>query len=81
MIQFQKFDDFRNFKIWEFFEIFLSTNFWTLLFKLEDLQTSRIFSIWKNKIWLHELAILKLFVHSIFLTDRNFANSHIRRSI
>ena len=33
--------------------------------------------IWKIKVWLQKLAILKLFVHSMVHTTLNFANSHI----
>ena len=47
-------DSFWKFQNWPFlkFGIFVIANFWTLLSKLEDEQTSGIFSVWKTKIWL-----------------------------
>ena len=63
------------------FQIKIFSNFPNLKFlelsKLENKEISRFFSIWKIKIRLQKLAILKLFVLSIFRTTCNFENSHI----
>ena len=45
--------------------------------QIGKLRNFEIFPIWKIKVWLQKLPILKLFVHSIFRTTRNFANSHM----
>ena len=47
------------------------------LFQIRKLRNFKIFSIRKIKVCLQKLAILELFVHSIFRTTRNFANSEI----
>ena len=75
--------NFWKFPNWIFFN--LPNSQFLELFKLEvfgvvqigKLRNFKIFAIWKIKVWLQKLAILELFVHSIFRIIRNFANSHI----
>ena len=70
-----KIANFWNFRNWNFFDFFKLDVFGIV--QIGKLINLNIFSIWKIKVWLQKLAILEFFVHSIFRTTRNFANSHI----
>ena len=59
----------------EFLQVEFGIGNWK--FGIGKLRNFKIFSICKIKVWLQKLAILKLFVQSIFRTTRNFPNSHI----
>ena len=70
-----KIEIFFNFPNWKFFEFFKLEVFGIV--QIGKLGNFKTFSTWKIKVWLQKLAILELFVHSIFRTTRNFSNSHI----
>ena len=72
-----------NFQNWIFFN-FLNYKFLEIsklkslgIVHIGKLRNFKIFSIRKIKVCFKKLAILELFVHSIFHTTRNFANSEI----
>ena len=75
---------FSNFFNWIYFflifqtEIFYNFPNWKVseLFELEHQQISRIFAIWKTKIWLKKFAILELFVQWMELEFHSL-KSHI----
>ena len=77
----EKFSELFKLAIFRIFQIANFSNFlkckFSEFFELKNLPISIIFSIRKTKIWLQKLAILELFVHSIFRITRNFANPHI----
>ena len=76
-----KLNNFRNLMFFEIAKLGKFKKFYELqifgIFQIGKPRNFEIFAIWRIKVWLQKFAILELFIHSIFYTTPNFANSHI----